>query len=135
MCFAVLAYKTQRPQGPERIKNMENATKNTPVSKQAVGLVVLKPLGTTNSGRVAISGLFRNADGTVQNFDAYDSVATRLSHFRVGSQLIVSGFSVAKSVAKKDGSGNRDVLDIVVYGFSVNKAAQQAYRDANKATA
>lgn len=113
---------------------MNNESKNTPVKNQAVLMVVINDLRTTEAGKPAISGLFRNPDGTAQNFSASGDVATRLSNFRKGSLLLVTGFSAAKTVNKKDGSGTKDVLDIIVRGFQVDKVAQAANKAAYAAS-
>ena len=87
-------------------------------------MVVIGDIRTTGNGRQVVSGLFRNADSTVQNFSAFDAKAVAISKFRKGSNLLVTGFSIAKTIDKKDGSGTKDVLDIVVTGFQIDKVGQ-----------
>ena len=105
---------------------MSNATKTSPVRKQAVLMVVIGDLRTTDNGRQVVSGLFRNADKTVQNFSAFDAKAVAISKFRKGSNLLVTGFSITKTVNKLDGSGTKEVIDMVVTGFQIDKVGQAA---------
>lgn len=103
---------------------MSNATGTSPVRKQAVLMVVIGDLRTTDNGRQVVSGLFRNADKTVQNFSAFDAKAVAISKFRKGSNLLVTGFSIR--TARFIGSGTQEVIDMVVTGFQIDKVGQAA---------